>query len=303
MSLLLTLGLVAGEAVAGWLANSLALLTDAAHNLTDALALGLTWYALRLESKPAHAGKTFGYHRGGILVALLNSTTLVVISGGIFFEAYRRFSAPEPVTPDLMIAVGAVALIVNALSAWLVSHGAHHDLNLRSAFLHLMGDVVSTLGAILAGAGIYFTGYRWLDPLAGVLIGVLILWSAWVILRETIDILMESAPADVDMGRLVDDVMHVDGVRGVHDLHVWSISRQVRVLCAHVVVDDMPLTDAARIQAGIVGLARERYAIRHCTLQVEAVGCDPDHLFCKMDGSHAAPGQHDHAHHEHDHHH
>src|SRR5512142_3226902 len=167
LALVITLVFVLVEAGAGLFANSLALLTDAAHNLTDVLALALSWYAVRLTLQPANSQKTYGYHRAGILVALLNSTTLVIISIGIFYDAYRRFLSPPVVKADVMVAVGLVAVVVNAVTAWLVRRGSEHDLNLRAAFVHLMSDVLSTVGAVIAGAIIYFTGADCLDPLVG----------------------------------------------------------------------------------------------------------------------------------------
>lgn len=278
----LTLGLVVLEVAAGLRADSLALITDAIHNLTDTLALGLTWYALHLERQPAHAGKTFGYHRAGILVALANSSGLALIAAGIFHEAYQRLQAPPEVTADILIAVGSGAFVVNLVTAWLVGHGADHDLNLRSAFLHLLGDVFSTIGAVLAGIGIRLTGYHWLDPLASVLIGVLILWNAWLILRETVEILLESTPRDIEMSTMLRDLMQIEGVRGVHDLHVWSLSRRIRVLSAHVVIDDMPVSRAAAIRLRIGALVASRYGVGHSTLQMESVGCEPDTLYCDV---------------------
>jgi cobalt-zinc-cadmium efflux system protein len=280
LSLLITLGFVVVEAIAGTIAHSLALLTDAAHNVTDVAALALSWYALHLGERPAHAGKTYGYHRVGILAALANSTTLAFIAAGICFEAWHRFQAPEQVAADILMGVGAVALVVNLVTAWLVSHGAEHDLNLRSAFLHLMGDVLSTLGAILAGVGIYFTGLNWLDPLASVLIAGLILWNAWLILRETIDILLESTPRDIEMSIMVRDLMQIQGIRGVHDLHVWSLSRSLRFLSAHILVDDMPVSEAGRLRDRLAELMEHHYGIRHTTLQFETTGCCPDALYC-----------------------
>jgi cobalt-zinc-cadmium efflux system protein len=286
LSLFLTLAFVVFEALAGYFANSLALLTDAAHNITDVAALALTWYAFRLAEQPAHAGKTFGYHRVGILAALINSTTLALIAVVIFYEAYQRFLNPPPVTADILIAVGAGAFAVNLVTAWLVGHGARHDLNLRSAFLHLMGDVFSTLGAILAGIGIRLTGQDWLDPLASVLIGLLILWNAWLIVRETVDILLEGTPRDIEMSTMVRDLMQIEGVRGVHDLHVWSISQSLRILSAHIVVDDMPISRAALIQRHISEIVAHGYGIEHCTVQMECVGCDPDRLYCDIGNHH-----------------
>jgi cobalt-zinc-cadmium efflux system protein len=282
LSLGLTAAFVVIEIIAGIFGNSLALLTDAAHNFTDVIALGLSWYALRIAAKPAHAGKTFGYHRVGILVALVNSTTLVVIAFGIFYEAYHRLIAPPEVNAPVLIGVGIVAFLINAGTAWLVQKGSEHDLNLRSAFLHLMGDVVSTLGAVIAGVVIYFTQWNWLDPLISVLIGFLILWNAWGILRQTIHILLESSPADMKMDNLLADIRKVDGVLDVHDLHVWSINESLRLLSAHVVTQDIPISAGAIVQNNIAEILAHQYNIQHATLQLECEGCDSNALFCDI---------------------
>src|SRR5215211_119684 len=248
LSLVLTLAFVILEAGAGIFSNSLALLTDAAHNLTDVIALGLTWFAIRITAQPANAQKTYGYHRAGILVALLNSTTLVLISLGIFYEAYRRFLSPPEVESSILIGVGLIAVVINLITAWLVHRGSESDLNLRSAYVHLMGDVISTVGAVIAGVVIYFTGANWLDPLVSVLIGFLILYNAWGILRETIDILLESTPRDVDIKKMVREINEVDGVLGVHDLHVWSLTQNLRTMSAHILTKDISVSAGAEIQ-------------------------------------------------------
>lgn len=159
--------------MAGFFANSLALLTDAAHNFTDVLALALAWHAIRLALRPAHSGRTYGYHRAGILVALVNSTTLALIALGIFHEAYKRFVTPPEVQADILIGVGLAAVVVNLVTALLVRRGAEHDLNLKSAYLHLMGDVLSTVAAVVAGILIRFTSLNWIDPLVSVFISLL----------------------------------------------------------------------------------------------------------------------------------
>jgi len=282
LSLVLTLGFVIIEAFAGFISNSLALLTDAAHNFTDVIALGLSWYAVRISSQPAHAGKTYGYHRVGILVALVNSTTLILIALGIFYEAWHRFLAPPIVDAPILIGVGAVALIINAVTAWLVQKGSDHDLNLRSAFVHLMGDVLSTIGAVIAGIVIFFTQWNWLDPLVSVLIGALILWNAWGILRQTIRILLESTPENIDMKNMVNDLLTVEGVRGVHDLHVWSINENLRVLSAHIMTEDIPVSAGTSIQRGVNEILFHKYNIQHATLQLECEGCDPSMLYCDI---------------------
>ena len=284
LALFLTLLFVLVEAAAGWIANSLALLTDAAHNLTDVLALALSWYAVRLTLQPSNSQKTYGYHRAGILVALLNSTTLVLISAGIFYEAYRRFLSPPDVNAGIMVGVGLVALVVNALTAWLVRSGSEHDLNLRAAFVHLMSDVLSTAGAVVAGAIIYFTRAEWLDPLVSVLIGALILYNAWGIVRETVEILLESAPRDLDMDRMVEDIKQLDGVMGVHDLHVWSLTQNLRTMSAHILTEDVAISQGAAIQGRVNELVSNRYGIAHATLQLECVDCEPDALYCDMNG-------------------
>ena len=282
LSLGITLVFVVVEILAGVFANSLALLTDAAHNLTDVLALALTWWALWITAKPANSGKTYGYHRAGILVALVNSTTLALIALGIFYQAWKRFVVPPEVQADILIGVGAAAVVVNLVTALLVRRGADHDLNLRSAFLHLMGDVLSTLGAVVAGIIIHFTGWNWLDALVSVLIGFLILWNAWGILRESLEILMESTPADIDIVALRDDMLAVAGVRGVHDLHVWSITHSLRTLSAHLITDDVQVSSGAKIQVAVGEMLARRFGITHATLQLECMDCAPVGLYCDI---------------------
>ena len=284
LSLGLTLAFLVIEFIAGLWANSLALLTDAVHNLTDVLALGLSWYAMRLTLQPPNANKTFGYHRAGILAAFINSSTLVVISLGIFYEAYQRLISPPEVKSGVLIGVGLLAFIINLGTAWLVKQGSEHDLNLRSAFVHLMGDVFSTIGAVIAGIIIWFTGWNLLDPLVSALIGFLILWNAWIILRETADILLESTPLDIDMQLMVKDIMQVPHVLGVHDLHVWSITRSLRALSAHILTDDLSLRQGAEIQRQVNELVSRNYQIGHATLQLECEGCEPNGLFCDLNG-------------------
>ncbi|OGO22696.1 MAG: cation transporter [Chloroflexi bacterium RBG_16_51_16] len=283
LSLWITLAFVLVEAAAGLFANSLALLTDAAHNLTDVLALGLSWYAVWLSSRPATNRRTYGNHRAGILVALFNSTTLVLISFGIFYEAYRRFMAPPDVRSEVLIGVGLIAILVNLVTALLIRRGSEGDLNLRSAFTHLMGDVMSTIGAVIAGVIIYFTNANWLDPFVSVLIGFIIIYNAWGILRETVEILLESTPRDLDMQSMVDEIKSIDGVLGVHDLHVWSLTKNLRTMSAHVLTENLSISNGAEIQSNINEILSRRYNISHATLQLECVDCEPDSLYCDID--------------------
>lgn len=282
LALYITLGFVFVELLAGVIANSLALLTDAAHNFTDVIALAMTWYALRLSHRPAHAGKTFGYHRAGILIALFNSITLILIALVIFYEAYHRIMAPPQVDAPLLSIAAAVAFFVNAGTAWIVQRGSQDDLNMRSTFVHLAGDALSTLGAILAGIAIMVTGYQIFDPLVSLLIGVLILWNGWGIVRESIEILLESTPRGLDMDALILDIQSVPGVRGVHDVHAWSINERLRLLSAHILTEDLTLSAGAKIQNQVNRLVCDKYAIAHATLQLECEDCDPLSLYCDL---------------------
>ncbi|HSO11737.1 MAG TPA: cation diffusion facilitator family transporter [Anaerolineales bacterium] len=282
ISLFLTLAFVIIETAAGIFSNSLALLTDAAHNLTDVISLALSWFAIRITTRPANERKTYGYHRAGILVALVNSTTLVLISLGIFYEAWHRFISPPQVKPGILIGVGLIAVIINIVTAMLVHQGSESDLNLRSAFVHLMGDVLSTIGAVIAGVFIYFTGANWLDSLVSVLIGGLILYNAWGILRDAVDILLEAKPRDIDSAKLVEDMLEIQGVLGVHDLHIWSLTQNLRTMSAHILTNDLSISAGANIQRKINEVVYHRYNIAHATLQLECVDCFPDMLYCDL---------------------
>lgn len=283
LSLVITLAFVVVEGLAGWAANSLALLTDAAHNLTDVIALGLSWFGLQQQLRPSGEKKTFGYHRVGILVALVNSITLAVIALGIFLEAYRRLLSPPEVRAQALIIVGLMAAGVNLGTALLVRRKGETDLNLRAVFLHLMSDVGTTLAAVVAGIIIYFTGANWLDPAVSALIGIMILGGAWKILREAVDILLESTPRDLDLKGMVEDLLRIPGVRGVHDLHVWSLTTDLRAMSAHVLTEDLPISAGDRIQGEMRALLARGYNITHATLQLECVGCNPDALYCEID--------------------
>ncbi len=278
----ITLAFMLGEALAGWYANSLALLTDAAHNFTDLVALGLSWYALRLTTRPAHSRRTFGYHRAGILAALVNAGLLALIALVIFYESYRRLVSPPDVKEGILILGAAVAFLVNLGTAFIIRRGSESDLNIRSAFIHLAGDAASTLGAFFAGVAIALTGSTIFDPLASILIALLILISGWGIAREALDILLEATPHDVDISAMVRDMMQVRGVRGVHDLHVWSLSKTMRAFSAHVLTEDIQISIGAEIQRDINELLLNKYGIGHAALQLECAGCEPDLLYCDL---------------------
>lgn len=290
VAIVLTVLFVMGEAAAGLYANSLALLSDAAHNFTDVLALGLSLYALYLSARPSNATRTFGYHRAGILAALVNATTLIGIALLIFYEAYERLVAPPPIQEQIMMIVAGVGFVINTSIAFFLRHFAQ-DLNVRSAFIHMVGDALSTLGVVIAGFAIHLTGWEILDPLASVLIGVLIAVSSWGILREGINILLEGTPTGIDMEAMVRDLMGIDGVQGVHDLHAWSISSSMHALSAHVLTDDVSLSRGADIQREINQVLIERYHIGHTALQLECEGCSPDTLYCELGANRTRPAR------------
>lgn len=290
VAIVLTVLFVMGEAAAGLYANSLALLSDAAHNFTDVLALGLSLYALYLSARPSKATRTFGYHRAGILAALVNATTLIGIALLIFYEAYERLVAPPPIQEQIMMIVAGVGFVINTSIAFFLRHFAQ-DLNVRSAFIHMVGDALSTLGVVIAGFAIHLTGWEILDPLASVLIGVLIAVSSWGILREGINILLEGTPTGIDMEAMVRDLMGIDGVQGVHDLHAWSISSSMHALSAHVLTDDVSLSRGADIQREINQVLIERYHIGHTALQLECEGCSPDTLYCELGANRTRPAR------------
>lgn len=285
IALVVTALFVLGEAAAGIYSNSLALLSDAAHNFTDALALGLSLYALRLSQRPANPNKTFGYHRAGILAALVNAATLIGIGALIFYEAIRRIAAPPEVREEIIVIVALVAFAMNTFIALALRQPGTRDLNVRSAFVHMAGDALSTLGVIAAGIAISLTGLRVLDPLASILIGAIIVWSSWDIVRETVNILLEGTPRGIDMDAMVRDLMRIDGVRGVHDLHAWSINSNLRTLSAHVLTGDVSISAGATIQREINQVLLQRYAIAHTALQLECEDCNPDALYCELGNS------------------
>jgi cobalt-zinc-cadmium efflux system protein len=280
LSIFLTLAFVAGEAAAGWYANSLALLADAGHNLADALALVFSWYAVRVARRPADARRTFGSHRAGVLAALANSVSLVVMAVFIFWEGARRLLSPEPVAGGPMIGVALVAVVLNGvISLWLRGE-ARHDLNIRSAYLHMVGDAVSALGVVAAGVVVALTGEPLADPAVSLLIGVLILWSSWGVLGEAANVLMEAAPPGVDMRALERSVKEVPGVLGVHDLHVWTVASNLVACSCHLVVAEQSVREGQQVLRAVAALLRERFAVAHTTIQVEVEGCEPDDMYC-----------------------
>jgi cobalt-zinc-cadmium efflux system protein len=276
-----TLALVAAymgaEVVGGLLANSLALLADAGHMLSDALSLGLALFALRMAERPATDKRTFGYHRAEILAALVNGVTLVVVSGLIFREAWERFQDPPEVDGGLLMGVAAGGLVVNLAGLFLLHGGRSDSLNMRGAWLHVLADALGSFQALVAGALVLAFGWRWVDPAVSVVIGLLVLWSSWSLLKESVDVLMESAPRGLDVDRVTEDLQAIDGVVDLHDLHAWTITSGFPALSAHVRIAG-PRTPSDILEEIRHHLTHE-HGVSHSTIQIESeefgpcVGC------------------------------
>jgi cobalt-zinc-cadmium efflux system protein len=276
----LTLGFVVIEAVSGLFAHSLALLSDSGHNLADAAALGFSWYALWIAKKPSHARMTFGYHRVGILAALVNASSLVVIALLIFFEAVGRLRHPQSPHGWVMVGVAAVAVGLNfTIGSWLHA-GSHHDLNVRSARLHMLGDAISAIGVVIAGLVVAITGATMADPIISFLIAGLILISSWGVLRESVNVLLEGTPAGIDMQRVEQDISAVTGVRGVHDLHVWTVGPGVIAASLHIVVEEQTIAAGQRVLRAVSAQLQAKHRINHATVQVEVTGECADGMYC-----------------------
>jgi cobalt-zinc-cadmium efflux system protein len=280
ISLWITIAFIVIEFAAGVKANSLALLSDAGHNFTDSLALGLAWFAYYLQSKPPTEQKTFGYLRAGVLAGFVNALTLVVLAFFIFYEAYQRFLAPREVEESIMIVVAAAGLVVNVAIMWALHAESRHDLNIRGAFMHMLGDALSSVGIIIGAVAILYTGYAWIDPLLSVLIGVLILWSGWDIIREAVNILLEGLPRGITRDDVCNAIRGVDGVIDVHDLHVWSLSSSSHALSCHTVIDDLPPSESDVILRHINVVLENRFHIHHTTIQFEHVRCEGAEEIC-----------------------
>ena len=272
LALGLTLAVLLVELAGGLVSHSLALLSDAGHVLTDVFALGLAWLAVEQAKRPADPRRTYGYHRVGILAAFVNAITLIVIVLAIAFEAVRRLMSPQEVEGGLVIATALVGIAINAFVLFtLRSHVA--NLNLRAATLHVTGDVAASVGVVIAGGVILLTGWLYIDPLLSLAIAGLIAYGAWGIVRETVNLLMEGTPRDVDLAAITREINDAELVTGLHDLHVWALSSDELALSCHIVIDDTSLGNAEHVVRGLEGRLCDHFAIGHTTIQVES--CHP----------------------------
>src|SRR3984893_258082 len=289
LALGLTCAVLLVELAGGLISHSLALLSDAGHVLTDVFALGLAWFAVAQSNRPADARRSYGYHRVSILAALVNSVTLIVIVLAIAYEAVRRLAHPEPVQGGIVVVAALVGIAINAFVAFgLRGHGG--DLNMRAALMHVLGDVGASVGVVLAGLVILVTGWLYIDPLLSLGIAVLIAFGAWRIVRETVNLLREGTPAEIDLAAVTREISGTELVTSMHDLHVWALSSDEVALSCHVVVGECPLGDAEHVVRDLEGRLCEKFAIGHTTIQIES--CHPCGEIHHGAGDHNQPHEH-----------
>lgn len=272
VSLGLTAAYIALTLLAGWRAHSLALISEAGHNASDFLALLLSFVAVYFQTRPATHTHTFGYQRAGVLAAFINAGTLLIIAIAIAIEAVLRLRAPVAVQPKLMMEVAAIGLVMNAFIAALLARSGD-DVNIRSTMIHMLGDALSTAAVLLGAIGIWLWRINWIDPALSLLIAALIFWSSLGIVRETLNILLEATPAEMELTAIRTEMTRIEGVLDVHDLHVWSLGSNAHALASHVTIADIPPSESARILENIQTRLKERFSIRHSTIQFECVDC------------------------------
>ena len=289
VALALTCLVLGVELAGGLLSHSLALLSDAGHVLTDVFALGLAWFAVAQANRPADQRRSYGYHRVSILAALLNSLVLIGIVIAIGLEALRRLANPEPVHGDIVIVAALAGIAINAYVVFGL-RGDTHSLNMRAALIHVIGDIGASVGVVLAGVVILLTGWLPIDPLLSIAIAVLIALGAWRIVRETVNLLMEGTPREINLAAVTAEITGTGRITGMHDLHVWALSSDEMALSVHVVVDDCPLREAEHVVRDLEKRLCDRFAIGHTTIQVES--CHPCGEINHGGGAHNHPHDH-----------
>lgn len=280
VALCISLAILIAEVIGGLLSNSLALLSDAGHVFTDSLALSLSLIASIISRKPSDERATFGYQRIGLLAAIVNGVSLLGISLFIFVESYHRFSSPPQINSTLMIWIASAGLVGNAVMALVLSKG-HHDLNIKSAWLHIMGDLLASIGVIIAAIIIYFTGFSTADPIASIVVGVLILVGGLRVVKEALQVFLEMAPSGLSIKEITDAILSIPQIKDVHDVHLWSISHGNPSFSAHLLVSDTSLSEVDRIRSRIESLLTG-FGIHHTVLQIECSECKNGDTFCKV---------------------
>ncbi len=280
LSFTLTLLILLAEVVGGIISRSLALLSDAGHMLTDVFALGLSMIAMRIGKKPSDSRATFGYQRIGLLAAVVNAMSLIVIAIYIFYESYNRFISPPQIQISTMIIIALIGLTGNILIAIILGHN-HTDLNIKSAWLHVIGDTLSSVGVVFSGLIIYFTGWIYADPLASIIIGFIILFSGIRVVREALTVFLEMTPKGFDVENIVRKISEIPEVIGIHNVHLWSPSHRNVAFSAHILVQDQKLSEVAVIRKKIEDTLI-KMNIRHTILQFECIECETNGLYCQI---------------------
>jgi cobalt-zinc-cadmium efflux system protein len=274
ITLLIVVVVMVAEIVGGMLSNSLALLGDAGHMLVDALALSISLIAIWIARRPADTTKTYGYHRVEIMAALTNGVILVLVAVFIFYRAYQRLLEPPEVNAALMMVIAVIGLVANLTGILLLRSARHTSINIKAAFWHIFGDTISSCGVIVGGIIIAATGWGIVDPVIAIVIGIIILWGAVRLVRESSDVLLEAVPGHIQIGEVAQVMMDVPGVRDVHDMHIWTITSGIYALSAHVLIDDQTVARSAEITRAIEQELTRRFNIAHTTLQLECEKCE-----------------------------
>ena len=264
--------------VGGILSGSLALLSDAVHNLSDTIAIALSYFAYKVALKPKDAKRSYGYKRAEIISAFINSSVLLAISIGLIFEAFRRLKAPESINGTLMITVAFIGLVANFVSVYLLKNDSKENLNIKSSYLHLLSDTVSSVGVLVGGVAIKLWGAIWIDPLITVLISLYIFKQTWQVIKTTVDILMQSS-ADLDYEAIKRDIERIDKVKNIHHVHTWMINEKTINFEAHIDMDDMRLSEVQNVYKEIEHCLKEQHGISHVTLQAEVDQCSDKSIF------------------------
>jgi len=274
IALSITILMMVIEGVGGLLANSLSLLSDAGHMLTDNLSILLAFFAMKFSTLPATEKKTFGFYRLEILAALLNGIVLVFISLFIMYEAYLRMRHPQPVQGSLMLIIATIGLIANIIGAFFLFKHSHSSLNVRGVYLHILGDALSSVGVVIGGLIIIYTGWYLIDPILSVLISMVIIYSSWNLVTESVNILLEAVPSHVNIETVAAEIAKINGVREAYHLHIWTITSGVYALSAHVLIDDQPVSGSRNTIDEIRDLLFRRFNILHSTIQLECERCE-----------------------------
>ncbi len=293
LSLVATLAFTAFEVFAGFHSHSLALLSDAGHNFTDALALLLAAVGVYLQNRPADHVKTYGYQRAGVIAAFLNASTLILVSIVIWWEAATRIIHPQAVNDRWMTWVAAAALLLNGGIVWALHRGEKNDLNVHAAVVHMAGDAIGAITIILGAIAIHYSGWTYIDPLLSIVLGVFIVYTAWDIIRESLNILLEGLPRGIELRQVTTALVAVEGALDIHDLHIWSLGSNTHALSCHVLIDDMPPSASERILRRIQEVL-DGFGIHHCTVQFEHVPCVLSDSGCRMTSGHRQDHSHQH---------